>query len=200
MLVVETIAKIRRAFFVQKKSIKEICRDLRVSRKVVRKIVRLDATESHYERSTQPLPKIGPWRDRQILGQGERRWPSGRNPCLRRPDHHSPGRDRRRRASAMLWPRRDDLRSLALRAGSGPQAWCFEKWRAVQGLGLAFRHGENPSQDSFGQAASLKRRRVRNASTPCSQILDSAHSAPRERRCGAWSYWHRLTPSSPTPK
>jgi transposase len=64
MLVVETIAKIRRAFFVQKKSIKEICRDLRVSRKVVRKIVRSDATEFHYERSTQPLPKIGPWRDR----------------------------------------------------------------------------------------------------------------------------------------
>ena len=64
MLVVETIAKVRRAFFVQKKSIKEICRDLRVSRKVVRKIVRSDATEFHYERSTQPLPKIGPWRDR----------------------------------------------------------------------------------------------------------------------------------------
>jgi IstB-like ATP binding protein len=38
MLVVETIAKIRRAFFVQKKPIKEICRDLRVSRKAVRKI------------------------------------------------------------------------------------------------------------------------------------------------------------------
>jgi transposase len=39
-------------------------RDLRVSRKVVRKIVRSDATEFRYERSTQPLPKIGPWRDR----------------------------------------------------------------------------------------------------------------------------------------
>jgi len=64
MLVVETIAKIRRAFFVQKKPIKEICRDLRVSRKAVRKIVRSDATEFHYERSIQPLPKIGPWRDR----------------------------------------------------------------------------------------------------------------------------------------
>ena len=64
MLVVETIAKIRRAFFVQKKSIKEICRGLRVSRKVVRKIVRSDATEFRYECSTQPLPKIGPWRDR----------------------------------------------------------------------------------------------------------------------------------------
>ena len=34
MLVVETIAKIRRAFFIQGKSIKAICRELRVSRKV----------------------------------------------------------------------------------------------------------------------------------------------------------------------
>ena len=34
MLVVETIAKIRRAFFVQGKSIKAICRELRDSRKV----------------------------------------------------------------------------------------------------------------------------------------------------------------------
>jgi hypothetical protein len=50
--------------FRQKKPIKEICRDLRVSRKAVRKIVRSDATEFHYERSTQPFPKIGPWRDR----------------------------------------------------------------------------------------------------------------------------------------
>jgi DNA-binding transcriptional regulator LsrR (DeoR family) len=40
MLVVETIAKIRRAYFVQGKSIKAICRELRVSRKVVRKVLR----------------------------------------------------------------------------------------------------------------------------------------------------------------
>ncbi|MFA6207765.1 MAG: IS21 family transposase [Methylocystis sp.] len=64
MLVVETIAKIRRAYFVQKKPIKEICRDLHVSRKVVRKVIRSDATEFRYERETQPLPKIGPWRER----------------------------------------------------------------------------------------------------------------------------------------
>jgi transposase-like protein len=38
MLVVETIAKIRRAYFVQRKAIKEICRELNVSRKVVRKV------------------------------------------------------------------------------------------------------------------------------------------------------------------
>jgi hypothetical protein len=40
MLVVETVAKIRRAFFVQGKSIKAICRELGVSRKVVRKVIR----------------------------------------------------------------------------------------------------------------------------------------------------------------
>ena len=64
MLIVETIAKIRRAFFVQGKSIKAICRELRVSRKTVRKVIRSDATEFHYEREAQPLPKIGPWRDK----------------------------------------------------------------------------------------------------------------------------------------
>jgi DNA-binding transcriptional regulator LsrR (DeoR family) len=41
MLIVETIAKIRRAYFVQKKSIKAICRELGVSRKVVRKVLRV---------------------------------------------------------------------------------------------------------------------------------------------------------------
>jgi transposase len=61
MLVVETVAKIRRAYFVQGKSIKAICRDLNLSRKVVRKVIRSEATEFHYEREKQPLPKIGPW-------------------------------------------------------------------------------------------------------------------------------------------
>jgi hypothetical protein len=36
MLIVETISKIRRPDFVQKKPIKVTCRELRVSRKVVR--------------------------------------------------------------------------------------------------------------------------------------------------------------------
>ena len=64
MLIVETIAKIRRTFFVQGKSIKAICCELRVSRKVVRKVIRSEATEFRYEREAQPLPKIGPWRDK----------------------------------------------------------------------------------------------------------------------------------------
>ena len=60
MLVVETIAKIRRAYFVHGQPIKAICRDLGVSRKVVRKVVRSEATEFSYEREAQPLPRIGP--------------------------------------------------------------------------------------------------------------------------------------------
>src|SRR5437763_15711842 len=63
MLILESIAKIRRAFFVQGKSIKLICRELRVSRKVVRKVIRAEATEVRYEREAQPLPKIGSWPD-----------------------------------------------------------------------------------------------------------------------------------------
>ena len=63
MLIVETIAKIRRAFFVQGKAIKAICRDLGVSRKVVRKVIRSGSTEFRYHREDQPLPKIGRWRD-----------------------------------------------------------------------------------------------------------------------------------------
>ena len=67
----ETIAKVRRAYFVQGKSIKAICRELRVSRKVVRKVLRSGATEFSYERAVQPLPKIGPWKadlDRILSG------------------------------------------------------------------------------------------------------------------------------------
>ena len=60
MLVVETIAKIRRAHFVQGKAIKAISRELKVSRKVVRKVIRSGETGFVYERRVQPQPKLGP--------------------------------------------------------------------------------------------------------------------------------------------
>ncbi|QRE76134.1 IS21 family transposase [Methylobacterium aquaticum] len=63
MLVVETVAKIRRAYFVQHKPIKQICRELKLSRKVVRKVIRSEATAFRYTRSVQPAPKLWPWRD-----------------------------------------------------------------------------------------------------------------------------------------
>ena len=63
MLVVETIARIRREYFVKKKPIKEIVRAVKVSRNTVRKVIRSGATEFSYERRVQPMPKLGPWRD-----------------------------------------------------------------------------------------------------------------------------------------
>jgi len=63
MLIVETIAKLRRAFFGQKKPIKAICHKARVLRKVVRKVMRSQASKLRYERGTLPRPRTGPWRD-----------------------------------------------------------------------------------------------------------------------------------------
>jgi len=61
MKCVDTIARIRREFFVQGKTIKEIVRELHVSRNTVRKVVRPGATAFEYERESQPRPMIGPW-------------------------------------------------------------------------------------------------------------------------------------------
>jgi transposase len=78
MLVVETIAKIRRAYFIQRKPIKQICRELRVSRNAVRKVVRSGVTEFSYDRSTQPRPKIDPWRSDLDEMLAENAWQSKR--------------------------------------------------------------------------------------------------------------------------
>ena len=92
MLVVETVARIRREFFIKGKSIKEIVRDLGVSRNTVRKVLRTGETSFAYERTVQPLPKLGPWsgdlerlldtnerkarRERLTLVRGVNRWPA----------------------------------------------------------------------------------------------------------------------------
>src|SRR4051794_15746322 len=73
MLIVERIAKIRRAYLARKKPIKAICREFGVSRKVVRKVVRSQASEFRDKRGHQPLRRIDPWRkqlDDLRLGHG----------------------------------------------------------------------------------------------------------------------------------
>ena len=60
MLIVETIAKDSSArIFRQGMTIKAICRDLHVSRKVVRKVIRSQATEFRYQRDVNPSRKLG---------------------------------------------------------------------------------------------------------------------------------------------
>jgi transposase len=63
MLIVESIARIRREFHVNKKPIKAIARDLGLSRNTVRKVLRSDETAFVYERETQPMPRLGRWRE-----------------------------------------------------------------------------------------------------------------------------------------
>ena len=61
MLVVETVARIRREHFAKGKTIREIARDLGVSRNTVRKVLRSGETSFEYERAIQPRPKLGRW-------------------------------------------------------------------------------------------------------------------------------------------
>lgn len=56
MIIVETIAQIRRLYYSQGETIKGICRTLGVSRNTVRKVLRSGQTKFVYERTTQPRP------------------------------------------------------------------------------------------------------------------------------------------------
>ena len=60
MLVVETVARVRRAYFVQEKSIKEIARDMKVSRKTVRKVIRREQPPSITPAGHSLLRSSGP--------------------------------------------------------------------------------------------------------------------------------------------
>jgi hypothetical protein len=62
MLIVETIGRIRREHLIKGKSIKEIARDLKISRNKVRKVLRSGETSFSYEREIQPRPKLGRWK------------------------------------------------------------------------------------------------------------------------------------------
>jgi transposase len=63
MLVVETVVRIRREH-AGGKSIRAIARDLRLSRKAVRKAIGAPEGAFTYHRTVQPLPRIGPFQER----------------------------------------------------------------------------------------------------------------------------------------
>jgi DNA-binding transcriptional regulator LsrR (DeoR family) len=66
MLIVETIARIRREHFIKGKTIKEIARDLKVSRNTVRKVLRSGETLTG-SMSTVRLPLVGEATDERAL-------------------------------------------------------------------------------------------------------------------------------------
>ena len=73
MICVEKIGMVRRYYFVEKMSIREICRILKMGRVTVRKIIRSSVTEFKYVRKSQPYPKLEHWRERleKILEENE---------------------------------------------------------------------------------------------------------------------------------
>ena len=58
----ETIGRIRRDHLVKGKSIREIARDLNLSRNTVRRVLRSGETSTSYERARQPRPRLGKWK------------------------------------------------------------------------------------------------------------------------------------------
>ena len=63
MLVVETVVRIRREH-ANGKPIKAIARDLKLSRKSVRKAIRAPEGAFDYSRTVQPFPRMGPFQER----------------------------------------------------------------------------------------------------------------------------------------
>jgi transposase len=64
MITVDTVGRVRRAYFVQGRKINAIARELKLARNTVRDIVRAgaggeNATEPKYVRREQPLPQLG---------------------------------------------------------------------------------------------------------------------------------------------
>ena len=72
MLVVETVVRIRREH-AGGKPIKAIARDLKLSRKSVRKAIRAPEGAFDYNRTVQPLPRLGPFQEQleTLLTQNE---------------------------------------------------------------------------------------------------------------------------------
>ena len=66
MLIVETIAKIRIRYHVKGEPIKQIARELGLSRNTVRKAIREDKTAKEYVRSTQVSPKLDDYKNQLI--------------------------------------------------------------------------------------------------------------------------------------
>ena len=77
----ETIRKIRLAHHRDQKPIRQIARDMNLSRNTVRKIIRSDVTEQHYKRQTQPSPKLKPYQEQLTQALDE--------------DHEKPKKQRR---------------------------------------------------------------------------------------------------------
>jgi hypothetical protein len=180
-LIVETIAKVRRAYFIHKKPIKAICREFRLSRKVVRKVIRSEATEFHYDRRRQPLPRIDPWRD-QLDG-------------LLLANEEKPRRER-----LTLMRIFEELRQLGYQGGYDAVRRYARVWRKAQGSAMAqayvplsFAPGEAYQFDWSHEIVLLNRMPV------TIKVAHSGSAIAGCRSCGLIRARARRWCSTPTP-
>ena len=61
MLIVETIRKVRLSVHRDGKSIIQTAKDLRLSKNIVKKVIRSDQTSFKYKRKVQPRTELGPY-------------------------------------------------------------------------------------------------------------------------------------------
>src|ERR1051325_653558 len=113
MLVVETIGRIRREHFVKGKSIKEIVRELKVSRNTVRKVLRSKATAFEYRPLGAAAPEAGRLAGRSRPDAGGER---GEEPA------RAADADPAVRGAARAWLRRGLRRRAPPRPGVAPGA------------------------------------------------------------------------------
>lgn len=66
MLIVETIAKIRRMHYVQNKGFKTIARELSLSKNTVREVIRKNKTSLHYHRQQLHYPALEAYKERLV--------------------------------------------------------------------------------------------------------------------------------------
>ena len=119
MLVVETIAKIRRKCLVEGRSIRSVARELGLSRNTVRKVVRGGATEHRYDRGElQPHPKLD-----GFIGELE--------------DLLKTNKDRKKRDKQTLKSIWETLCAQGCRAGYDAVRRYARRWEARQGGGLS---------------------------------------------------------------
>ena len=178
MLIVETIAKIRRLHFTEGKGIKTICRDLKLSKKVVRKVIRTGITEFTYTRTVQPRPKLGAW-----LGE------------LNRLLEVNAARSSRERQS--LIQIYEELSGLGYEGGYDAVRRYASNWARTQSSGasaafvpLSFAPGEAYQFDwshevvvARHRCASMSPRRACSGGSP---VLQRDQAVPRPRSC-AWA-------------
>ena len=62
MISVEDREKIRRAYFIDKKSLRQIAKELHVARKTVRKAIQSAELETYTLREPRPAPTLGPYK------------------------------------------------------------------------------------------------------------------------------------------